>query len=61
MSLENWLNNAWLEKHKTSKQEISGLFGIVERNLNDVDKVLASFSLNKADYERMSVGELSKT
>lgn len=44
MSLENWSNNAWLEEHKTSKQEISSLLGIVERNLNDVDKDISSDS-----------------
>ena len=44
MTLENWLNNAWLEKHKTSKQEIYSLLGIVERNLNDVDKDISSDS-----------------
>ncbi|MBN2461905.1 MAG: hypothetical protein JXB60_09900 [Candidatus Cloacimonetes bacterium] len=36
MNLEDYLNNAWLTVHSTSKCEISGLMGIVDRNLNDI-------------------------
>jgi hypothetical protein len=35
MSLRQWLNNGWLRKHKTSKNEISNLFTIVDRDLRD--------------------------
>ena len=33
MSLKNWLSNGWLTEHKSSKQEISELLGIAERDL----------------------------
>lgn len=35
MSLSDWVKNDWLKPHKTSKQEIAGLFAIVERELGD--------------------------
>ena len=35
MTLQNWANNGWLKPHKTSKQEISQLFEIVDRDLKD--------------------------
>lgn len=35
MSLKDWLNNGWLKKHQTSKDEIKNLFAIVERDLKD--------------------------
>lgn len=35
MSLKKWAENGWLREHKTSKKEISDLFKIVERDLND--------------------------
>ena len=35
MSLNDWAKNDWLKTHKTTKQEIDGLFSIVERELRD--------------------------
>ncbi|MBI3555578.1 MAG: hypothetical protein HY074_04885 [Deltaproteobacteria bacterium] len=35
MSLSDWAKNDWLKTHKTSRQEIEGLFSIVERELKD--------------------------
>ncbi len=35
MSLKQWADNRWLRSHKTSKQEITSLLEIVERDLND--------------------------
>ena len=35
MSLSDWAKNDWLKVHKTTKQEIAGLFSIVERELQD--------------------------
>ena len=35
MSLKQWLDNGWLRKHITDKQEISNLLQIVDRDLKD--------------------------
>jgi len=35
MTLSNWAKNDWLKTHKTSRQEIDGLFSIVEREIAD--------------------------
>lgn len=35
MSFEDWVKNSWLEVHKSSKEEIGNLLGIVERDLRD--------------------------
>jgi uncharacterized protein (UPF0332 family) len=35
MSLSEWAKNDWLKAHKTSKQEIDGLFSIVAREIAD--------------------------
>ena len=35
MSLKKWLDNGWLRKHKTDKQEIANLLQIVDRDLKD--------------------------
>jgi hypothetical protein len=37
MRLEDWAKNRWLWPHKTSRQEISGLLAIVERDLKDAE------------------------
>ena len=37
MSLQQWAANGWLKSHKTSTQEISDLFSIVERDLLDAE------------------------
>ncbi len=41
MTLENWQKNRWLKKEPTSAEEISGLFALVDRNLDDasVEKI----------------------
>ncbi len=33
MSLPDWLRNGWLTEHKSSKEEISSLLGIIDRDL----------------------------
>lgn len=38
MSLENWVEYGWLRPHKTSAQEVSNLFEIVKRDLEDASK-----------------------
>ena len=35
MSFADWVNNGWLVAHKSSKQEIANLLGIVARDLKD--------------------------
>lgn len=35
MSLRDWQRNSWLVAHKTSREEISGLLAIVERDLGN--------------------------
>jgi len=35
MSLSEWRSNGWLRPHRTSAEEISGLFSIVDRDLQD--------------------------
>ena len=35
MSLRDWSESGWLRSHTTSRQEIEGLLGIVERDLED--------------------------
>jgi hypothetical protein len=35
MSLADWSKNGWLRPHKSSKEEITNLIEIVERNLKD--------------------------
>jgi hypothetical protein len=35
MSLSSWAENGWLQPHKTSRQEINNLLGIVEREVTD--------------------------
>jgi hypothetical protein len=35
MSFEDWVKDGWLEVHKSSKEEIANLLGIVERDLKD--------------------------
>ena len=34
-ALENWLNNGWLVKHRTSRDEIAELFQVADRDLAD--------------------------
>jgi hypothetical protein len=35
LSFADWVNNGWLIAHKSSRQEISNLLGIVARDLKD--------------------------
>ncbi len=42
MSLKKWLNNGWLNPHKTSKQEIRNPLDIVERDLTDSNRQLSA-------------------
>ena len=35
MSLTDWLKAQWLKAHKTSRQEIANLLGVVDRDLRD--------------------------
>jgi hypothetical protein len=35
VSFADWVNNGWLVAHKSSKQEIGNLLGIVARDLKD--------------------------
>jgi hypothetical protein len=37
MSLEQWVKNGWLRRHKTSPKEIAGLLAIVDRDLEDAE------------------------
>jgi hypothetical protein len=35
MTLQKWLEYGWLRSHKSSKKEISDLFRIIDRDLQD--------------------------
>jgi len=35
MSLEDWLQNGWLTEHSASREEISDLFRLIDRDLKD--------------------------
>lgn len=35
MSLKQWADNGWLREHSAGREEIAGLFSIVERDLKD--------------------------
>lgn len=42
MSLKQWANNGWLHLHRTSREEISNLFSIVERDLTDAQRDISA-------------------
>jgi hypothetical protein len=42
MSLEDWVNNGWLRRHETSRQEIADLLAIVDRDLADAEGNISS-------------------
>ncbi|NVM04472.1 MAG: hypothetical protein HWN67_19265 [Candidatus Helarchaeota archaeon] len=42
MSLTDWEKNGWLKSHKTSQQEIQNLLRIIERDLDDCQKMNVS-------------------
>ena len=50
MSLSDWLRNGWLIEHKTSRQEITDLLGVADRDLSDCEATGLSpdWSLNIA-------------
>jgi hypothetical protein len=50
MILEDWLNNGWLVAHKTSRQEISDLLDVADRDLVDcqVEGLSADWKMNIA-------------
>jgi len=35
MSLQDWLRNAWLTEHESSREEIADLLNVVDRDLHD--------------------------
>jgi hypothetical protein len=35
VSLKDWLKNAWLTEHESSREEISDLLALIDRDLND--------------------------
>ena len=35
MSLQDWLRNAWLVEHETSREEIADLLSVIDRDLHD--------------------------
>ena len=42
MSLHDWAESGWLKPHKTSRQEVAGLLGIVERDLADTGQGISA-------------------
>ena len=42
MSLSDWAKAGWLQPHETSRQQITGLFGIVDRDLEDTARGLSA-------------------
>lgn len=37
MALENWLEQGKLVKHKTTKEELTAIFGVIDRNFKDAN------------------------
>lgn len=49
MSLQDWERKGWVEKHRTSPEEIKELFGIADRDLTDCEaEVSPDWQLNIA-------------
>jgi hypothetical protein len=42
MSLRDWAESGWLRPHTTSREEISGLLSIVQRDLSDAGKGISA-------------------
>ncbi len=42
MSLHDWAESGWLKPHKTGRQEVAGLLGIVERDLADAGQGISA-------------------
>jgi uncharacterized protein (UPF0332 family) len=50
MTLENWLANKWLQRHKTSSSEIAEILRMVQRDIGDArnESISADWRLNIA-------------
>lgn len=42
MTLAKWLENGWLRRHRTSREEIFGLLGIANRDLADAGSTISA-------------------
>jgi hypothetical protein len=42
MTLTKWLENGWLRRHQTSREEIAGLLGIVARDMADATSTIST-------------------
>lgn len=42
MSLRDWAESGWLRPHTTSREEVAGLLGIVERDLADAGQGISA-------------------
>jgi hypothetical protein len=42
MTLTKWLENGWLRRHQTSREEIAGLLGIVDRDMADATSTIST-------------------
>jgi len=42
MTLTKWLENGWLRRHRTSREEISGLLGIADRDIADAKSTISA-------------------
>jgi hypothetical protein len=50
MSLRGWADSGWLRPHSTSREEIAGLLGIVERDIIEYD---AAGTVSPADAREL--------
>src|SRR5512134_3085799 len=41
MTLANWLENGWVRRHQTSREEIAGLLSIIDRDLEDAKSTIS--------------------
>ncbi|MEA1927430.1 MAG: hypothetical protein U9N73_04435, partial [Candidatus Auribacterota bacterium] len=39
MTLEQWVHNSWLKRHHVSREEITNLFCIIDRDLKDASEI----------------------
>jgi hypothetical protein len=42
MTLTKWLENGWLRRHRTSREEIYDLLGIADRDLSDAKSTISA-------------------
>lgn len=42
MSLRDWAESGWLKPHTTSREEVAGLLGIVERDISDAGQSISA-------------------